>query len=215
MHDDILPFKPTEKTIKIISLGGLSDCGKSSAGIFFESLGIKRLKIVTFEEIIMKNRGFDTTKGLKDEYFEYLYLNENKESTLKEFLELISKYMIENNIAIASLESMYRPEMVNYLKGNLRDQYISIFIEAPLEKRLEREWNKRNRDVDFNELTTLTIERDLFKNILGASEVKWISDYVIDNSGSESLLHHNLEKAIESLTETQGTASTIKKKRNP
>lgn len=200
--------------IKIISLGGLSDCGKSSAGIFFESLGIKRLKIVTFEETIMKNRGFDTTKGLKDEYFEYLYLNENKESTLEEFLELISKYMIENNIAIASLESMYRPEMVNYLKGNLRDRYISIFIEAPLEKRLEREWNKRKGDVEFNELKKLTTKRDIFKNTLGASDVKLISDYVIDNSGSESLLHCNLQKAIKNLTKTQVTPSAIEKKGN-
>ena len=78
----------------IFTLGGLSECGKSSAGKHLDTLGIKRRKIIKIEKAMMEDRGMDLSNGLKDEYFVDLYKDKGNEA-FREFLFRLIENMKE------------------------------------------------------------------------------------------------------------------------
>lgn len=180
----------------MFSLGGMSECGKSTAGLHLQKLGIVRLKIIKFEEKMMRHRGYDLSNGMKEDYFVELY-SSNTEEVLKEFLYLVSKYMEENNIKYASLESMYRPQMAQFLKDTLKEKMANIYIEANIDQRAKREWLKYYKDSNtLEEITKKVKEKDKFKIRNGANKVKDVADYIIDNSGSLESLITNIDNIV-------------------
>ena len=170
----------------IFTLGGLSECGKTSAGIYLEELPyqIKRYKIIHIEKQMMEARGYNLTDGMKDEHFQQLYSSLDCEDTFKEFIVRLVKRMKLDNVKRASIESLYRAPFGEFLKNVLGERCANIYIDAPVELRARRQWEKKCMEegaVSLDYITNIVKEKDIFKEIHKASECKTIADYVVDN----------------------------------
>ena len=168
----------------MFSLGGLSECGKSAAGIYFDSIGIKRMKIIAVEKEMMIERNYQFTGHPSEQDFTNLYAKDT-EQVFKEFLYRLIGKMQEENIHYASIESLYRSELGVYLKKELGPKMMNIYIEAPLEVRAQREYQKQTidngKDFTFDEIVERTKNKDQFKIKHGALKVKDIADIIINN----------------------------------
>ena len=168
----------------MFSLGGLSECGKSAAGIYFDSIGIKRMKIIAIEKEMMTERNYQFTGHPSEQDFTNLYAKDT-EQVFKEFLYRLIGKMQEENIHYASIESLYRSELGVYLKKELGPKMMNIYIEAPLEVRAQREYQKQTidngKDFTFDEIVERTKNKDQFKIKHGALKVKDIADIIINN----------------------------------
>ncbi len=191
----------------MFSLGGLSECGKSAAGIYFYSIGIKRMKIIEIEKEMMIERNYQFTGHPSEQDFTNLYAKDT-EKVFKEFLYRLIGKMQEENIHYASIESLYRSELGVYLKKELGPKMMNIYIEAPLEVRAQREYKKQTidngKDFTFDEIVERTKNKDQFKIKHGALKVKDIADIIVNNDSF-------VENEKQYLNIMAGIASIVKK----
>ena len=191
----------------MFSLGGLSECGKSAAGIYFDSIGIKRMKIIAIEKEMMIERNYQFTGHPSEQDFTNLYAKDT-EKVFKEFLYRLIGKMQEENIHYASIESLYRSELGVYLKKELGPKMMNIYIEAPLEVRAQREYKKQTIDngenFTFDEIVERTKNKDQFKIKHGALKVKDIADIIVNNDSF-------VENEKQYLNIMAGIASIVKK----
>lgn len=168
----------------MFSLGGLSECGKSAAGLYFDSIGIKRMKIIAIEKEMMLERNYQFTRHPTENDFKKLYAN-NPEQIFREFLYRLIGKMQEAGTHYASIESLYCSELGAYLKKELGAKMLNIYIEAPLEVRAKREFKKQTIDngenYTFDEIVERTKKKDQFKIKHGALRVKEIADIIVNN----------------------------------
>lgn len=168
----------------MFSLGGLSECGKSAAGLYFDSIGIKRMKIIAIEKEMMLERNYQFSGHPTENDFKKLYAN-NPEQIFREFLYRLIGKMQEAGTHYASIESLYRSELGTYLKKELGAKMLNIYIEAPLEVRAKREFKKQTIDngknYTFDEIVERTKKKDQFKIKHGALRVKEIADIIVNN----------------------------------
>ena len=168
----------------MFSLGGLSECGKSAAGFYFDSIGIKRMKIIAIEKEMMLERNYQFSGHPTENDFKKLYAN-NPEQIFREFLYRLIGKMQEAGTHYASIESLYRSELGAYLKKELGEKMLNIYIEAPLEVRAKREFKKQTIDngenYTFDEIVERTKKKDQFKIKHGALRVKEIADIIVNN----------------------------------
>lgn len=168
----------------MFSLGGLSECGKSAAGLYFDSIGIKRMKIIAIEKEMMLERNYQFSGHPTENDFKKLYAN-NPEQIFREFLYRLIGKMQEAGTHYASIESLYRSELGAYLKKELGAKMLNIYIEAPLEVRAKREFKKQTIDngenYTFDEIVERTKKKDQFKIKHGALRVKEIADIIVNN----------------------------------
>ena len=168
----------------MFSLGGLSECGKSAAGLYFDSIGIKRMKIIAIEKEMMLERNYQFSGHPSENDFKKLYAN-NPEQIFREFLYRLIGKMQEAGTHYASIESLYRSELGAYLKKELGEKMLNIYIEAPLEVRAKREFKKQTIDngenYTFDEIVERTKKKDQFKIKHGALRVKEIADIIVNN----------------------------------
>lgn len=175
----------------MFSLGGLSECGKTSAGLRLAELGVRRSKIIQIEREMMLERGYDLSDGMKDEHFVLLYATETEE-VFREFLFRLIEKMKADGTQFASIESLYRAELGSFLKAELGERMANIYIDAPVEVRAYREMLKVNAKAEQEGKPPVTLEemiekvskKDIFKTSHNAQKVKDIADYVVDNSDS-------------------------------
>lgn len=173
----------------MFSLGGLSECGKTSAGYKLQEMGARKSKIIHIEREMMEERGYDLSNGMQDDHFVELYKDDQEES-FREFLFRLVIHMKEENKPFASIESLYRAELGAFLKRELKDKMANIFIDAPAEVRASREMEKVNAKaldegkptITFEEMLKKVNQKDEFKIKHNAIKVKDIADYVVDNS---------------------------------
>lgn len=168
----------------MFSLGGLSECGKSAAGLYFDSIGIKRMKIIAIEKEMMLERNYQFSGHPTENDFKKLYAN-NPEQIFREFLYRLIGKMQEAGTHYASIESLYRSELGAYLKKELGAKMLNIYIEAPLGVRAKREFKKQTIDngenYTFDEIVERTKKKDQFKIKHGALRVKEIADIIVNN----------------------------------
>ncbi len=165
---------------RLFSLGGMSECGKSEAGRFFADRGVERLKIARFIEVIASSRGYDLSG---DDYTDQLF-EVDADGTLAEFVRLVGSHMGGAGIRCASLESMYRVSMATHLKAVLGDRMVNIYIDAPFDVRVEREWAKSGKDSSVRDVERRVAEKDEMKARIGVPGLRDVADIVIDNSGT-------------------------------
>ena len=191
----------------MFSLGGLSECGKSAAGIYFDSIGIKRMKIIAIEKEMMIERNYQFNGHPSEQDFTNLYAKDT-EKVFKEFLYRLIGKMQEENIHYASIESLYRSELGVYLKKELGPKMMNIYVEAPLEVRAQREYKKQTIDngenFTFDEIVERTKNKDQFKIKHGALKVKDIADIIVNNDSF-------VENEKQYLNIMAGIASIVKK----
>ena len=177
----------------LITLGGLSECGKTTAGLHYESIGFERIKIIQIEREIMLDRGFDLSNGMTDQHFVALYKCE-PEKTFREFLFRLIDILKAKQKKFVSIESLYRAPLGSFLKSELEDKVINIFIDAPIEVRAQRELIKINRNNEENSLPMVSLEtviaqvarKDEFKIEHNAMDCLSIADVVISNDSNKS-----------------------------
>lgn len=191
----------------MFSLGGLSECGKSAAGLYFDSIGIKRMKIIAIEKEMMLERNYQFNGHPSEQDFTNLYAKDNGK-VFKEFLYRLTGKMQEENIHYASIESLYRSELGIYLKKELGPKMMNIYIKAPLEVRAQREYKKQTvdngKDFTFDEIVERTKKKDQFKIKHGALKVKDIADIIVNNDSF-------VENEKQYLNIMAGIASIVKK----
>ena len=171
----------------IFTLGGLSECGKTSAGVYLEELpyNIKRYKIIHFEKDMMEARGYDLSNGMHDNHFIDLYAEPHRDEAFKEFIIRLVAQMKKDNVKRASIESLYRAPFGLFLKGELGIKCANIYISVPIELRAKRQWEKNcskgQISVTLEETLAKVEKKDIFKNKHRASECNESADYVVDN----------------------------------
>lgn len=179
----------------IFTLGGLSECGKTTAGNRFKELGVRKSKIIHIEYEMMQDRGWDISNGVPSDYFKNLYANQ-PELVFKEFLFRLINKMKEENVQYASLESLYRAPLGAFIKKELGERAANIFIDTPLEVRALREMKKINdkaeiegsKKVTLQEMIAKVSKKDEFKKEHHADDVKNIADYIVNNGAETALV---------------------------
>lgn len=199
----------------IFTLGGLSECGKTSAGIHLESLPlkIKRYKIIQIEKEMMLDRGYDLSNGMNDKHFLNLYEESKCEEIFKEFMVRLAKRLKKDNSKRASIESLYRAPLGIFLKRYLGNRCANIYIDAPLEVRVKRQLCKvfsqikeGEKRITYEEMLELVSKKDIFKEQHKALECKAIADYVVDNGEniSKQVFLDTIEKiAVDTITSSR------------
>ncbi len=193
----------------MFSLGGLSECGKTSAGYKLQDMGARRSKIIHIEREMMLERGFDLSNGMKDEHFVALY-KDNQEEAFREFLYRLILHMKEEGYTFASIESLYRAELGAFMKRELKDKMANIYIDAPIEARASRELVKVNkkaqetgeREMTLQEMVAKVKKKDEFKKEHNADKVKDIADFIVDNS--EGITREQFLAQIEQIAHNMG-----------
>ena len=150
---------------RLFSLGGLSECGKSFAGQYFAAHGVARVKIARVLERVGRELGLDPAEA---SFTDAVYL---APTSLPRFLELVAEEMASLGAVRAVLESMYRPQMADFLSRELGERMVHIYIEAPLELRVHREWLKL-RAVPQAEVRARIAQKDAMKRRLGVPELR-------------------------------------------
>ncbi len=183
---------PMQENKVIFGLSGMTECGKSTAGIFFAAHGVKRLKIIQILDLVRQENdpGNDTitfiNAALKDRS-EWLRLT---------FADKLLEEMHRLGIRYCSLESMGDPEMVRYLRSRFPGEFFSIFIDASLEKRLRHQMIRENL-TDIAGAKKILCPKDDFKvSFWKMPDIKAIADVVIDNNGTLEVFKEQLNALL-------------------
>lgn len=169
--------------INLVLFGGLSECGKTHASKLSEKNGFSHVKIIYFEKKIMPLFNIDPDSK---EYcpFERLYDREHK-LVYEKFWNEIKIYCKENNINNIALDSTTRKDMVDFFLELSDVNFISVYIEADFNKRVEREFNKLKKEVPFSIIEEQTRIKDETKLKRKADLVKESSIVITNNSELE------------------------------
>lgn len=178
------------KTVFVI--GGMSESGKSSLGKYLDSQGVHRLKIVSFLRKVMEQ------EGAQGDFYEWNERQEKerplwlKEEFLREFLN----YTNEEGIECCCLESLYRPEFGQFLIDHLGAACIVVYVDIPLELRLERQVIRQKLS-SLEEAREMLIPRDEQKKEWCVPQIVDIAQEIIDNSGTLEDLEKEGERLIQ------------------
>ncbi len=96
----------------------------------------------------------------------------------QEFLEFNRQTGVNVNV----VEAIKHPWIVKGLRSSRLLKAISIYVEAPLDLRIERQ--TRHLGLPVNEVADLVTEKDLWKDGMGNQVVKTTADLIISNVGS-------------------------------
>lgn len=104
-------------------------------------------------------------------------------------------HLKEDNIKCVSIESLYRAPFGSFLKREFGNKCANIYIEAPIEIRARREYNKKCYEafekgisgISYKEVLESVKMKDAFKESHKASNCKEIADYVIINDEKKDL----------------------------
>ena len=187
--DSTVPLYP--EIGRLFSLGGLSECGKSHAGRYFDERGIRRIKIGRVLAETGRELGLDPDA----EGFTATLYRDHAAVVLPGFLRRVADEMAANGTRRASLESMYRRELATFLKRALGPRMINIFIEAPLALRIDREWRAKG-DADRATVERRVLAKDALKRERGVQALRAVADMVIDNSGSADDYDRELDRIV-------------------
>lgn len=174
---------------RLFSLGGMSECGKSHAGKYFDERGVRRIKIGRVLAEVGQELGL---RPDAEGFTETLY-RDHAAVVLPGFLRRVAEEMAVNGSRRAILESMYRLELATFLKGALGSRMVNIFIEAPLALRIDREWRAKG-DADRATVERRVLAKDVLNRERGVPEVRAVADLVIDNSGSPGDYDRELDR---------------------
>ena len=171
-----------------VILAGTSESGKSYFGDHFYKSGTgNRLK---FYKLLRLTDGYnawikDCGVEKPDPFIYAQYLEDKEEEkrlAFKKVLDQICEIESESRCRVSSLETIKHPWILEYFKKIPNSISINLFIDAPLEKRVERESRKTGTPID--QIKDRMLAKDLEKKDFGNEKVLEESDLVIINGGS-------------------------------
>lgn len=177
----------------IFGLSGMTESGKSTAGMYFDLKGVKRLKIV---KILDKVRLEHKPQMTTDDFVSDSLKNE-PDWLRQSFADRLLEEMSELGIQYCSLESMGDPGMVAYMRSRFPGEFFCIYVDATLKKRLQHQMIRKNL-TDIEEAKKILIPKDEFKETFWEMpEIKEIADVIIDNNGSISEFESQLDDLLQ------------------
>ena len=179
------------KPRQVFILAGLSESGKSYAGMFFDKRGVKRLKYVKLfaREQLKENPEINPYKLLEQSDLPEEEQVQRAVRSLKDICE-------SEDIPYCSIESMVKPSTAIALKKAIGEDKVKIiYFEIDEEIRLHRQMERES--VDYEVAKRIMLPRDQKKIIFGTTKIKEIADIVIDNSGTKDDLNQKLLKLID------------------
>ncbi len=175
----------------ILAITGMSECGKSTVGKYLDSRGIPRLKIVRFFERVRDKW------SSQSELYQFTGEEErrNPYALWNAFLdELLAEMEIRKAFRV-SIESLYGGPLGPYLKRRMSDRFRIIYIDIPLEIRLQRQMQREGL-ATIEEAKEILLPRDQVKADSGIPTLKNIADEIIDNSGTMESLYRAIDELI-------------------
>lgn len=175
----------------IFALTGMSECGKSTVGKYLDSRGIPRLKIVRFFERV-RNKW-----SLQSELYQFTDEEErrNPYALWDAFLKELLAEMETRKVSQVSIESLYGGPLGPYLKRRIGDRFRIIYIDIPLEIRLQRQMQREGL-ATVEEAKEILLPRDQVKADSGIPALKKIADEVVDNSGTIESLYRAIDEIV-------------------
>lgn len=177
----------------VFALTGMSECGKSTVGKYLDSKGIRRLKIVRLFEKAKERMAPGSSENFRD----FVARNEAEDpyAIWDVFIEELHQEMEALGTKTASIESLYGGGLGPYLKQRLGDHFCIVYVDIPVEVRLERQMI-RERLSDVEAAKAILYPRDEIKTKSGIPALKEIAGEVIDNSGTLEDLYGAVDKMI-------------------
>lgn len=187
--------------MKIISVGGLSECGKSTVGLYCINKGYLRLKIGKYyKEYYSKLKSnldfMDWSKHMDQT---------NPEEIAKYLLSRVLEDIKTNNAKGAILESLYGDILARNLKQLYPEGFKVLFVSAKESVRAERQATKASFN-SYEEALEDLRNRDAVKVSWGALRTEEIADFVIENNCSKK---EYLTKIDIMLNEVAGLESNV------
>lgn len=160
-----ISLTPLAKNLKkIVGLGGMSECGKSSFG---DHLRLRhefyRIKIRYFSEML-RSRGITSSPS----------------EIAMEFIRFIEAHYYVHNF---SLESLHSPDFPAFFKLLFGGRYQTVFIDTDFHKRVERTLVGVDASIDDVEMAIRV--KDEKKLACEALRVEHIADVVFDNNSDD------------------------------
>jgi dephospho-CoA kinase len=176
---------------KVFLLSGMSESGKSTAGKYLDSKGVKRLKIVTFLKRVME------AEGISGDFAQWNFDTENQRPDwlAQRFVEEFERYCQEQQITYCCLESLYRPTFAESMRLALPTRVVVVFVDIPQEQRIIRQMNRQGLP-SIEAAREYILPRDHKKEIWGTPLVKDMADEIIDNSGTVEDLYGRLDTML-------------------
>lgn len=177
--------------VMVFALTGMSESGKSTVGRYLENKSIPRLKIVKIFENI-RDRW-----SPKENFQEFIQKQEQRDpyALWDEFITELEGIMKGIKVKNASIESLYGGGMGQYLKRRLQDNFCIIYVDIPLEIRLQRQMQREGLS-NIENARKMLLPRDTIKEISGIPQLKKIAGEIIDNSGTLNELYQMIDKLI-------------------
>ena len=175
----------------IFALTGMSECGKSTIGKYFDSKGISRLKIVRLFERVRDKWSPD------EELYAFLKRQEERDpyALWDAFIDELINEMERLGTNTASIESLYGGGLGPYLKQKLGPHFCIVFVDIPLKIRLDRQMQRENLP-DIESARRYLLPRDEIKEKSGVPSLKKIASEVVDNSGTLEDLHRKIDQIV-------------------
>ena len=169
---------------RIVGLGGLSECGKSTFGRHLEKKGFQRIKIGDIIDKIGERYSQITTD-----------LQEGAYSSDPNFLAgLFLEELTQENSPEIVVESLHRFQFTAGIKRVLGNRFQIVYIETPRKIRIERESVKSS--IELQESEKEVDRKDRVKTDREADKIRGIADLVIDNSGELDYSINQLNTAL-------------------
>lgn len=166
--------RPSASLRRVVALGGMSECGKTSSGIYLrETQTAARFKI-----------GYLLTQaaarhGIADPYA--LSARRQAELLLDELNRFADAHL---DVELITIESVHGAASIAELKTLLGDRLCLLYLDVPFALRVRR--------------SGMSVEavaaKDHVKTARGGDRVTTIADTVLDNSGSMSALYSGLRR---------------------
>ena len=170
----------------LILLAGTSESGKSHFGKhFFESKTGNKLKFYKLLRLTSGYQPWSETEESPDPFKYAHWLAERPRERLAAFREVfgqVEEIEDESRCTISSMETIKHPWIVEAFRSLPNTKVISVFIDAPLDARVQREALKTQRPVA--EIHKRTVSKDAEKDEYGNEGVRNGADLVVINGGT-------------------------------
>lgn len=166
----------------LLLLAGSSESGKSTMGkMAVETDLASRLKYLNISAGILMNGSksneiIDVLASLEQPGNEAIFA-----AFVERYIDLTTE-ILANRGGIAVVETLKHPGLVRALQASDRVRAFSVFVDADLEKRVERESVKAGLTIEETRVRVLA--KDQTKGSLGLEEIRQGADITIMNDGS-------------------------------
>lgn len=177
----------------VFALTGMSECGKSTVGQYLDSKGIRRLKIVRLFERAKERIAPGSTENFRD----FVARNEAEDpyAIWDVFIDELYREMEALGTNMASIESLYGGGFGPYLKQCLAEHFCIVYVDIPVEVRLQRQMIREGLS-DIEAAKTILCPRDEIKAKSGIPALKEIAGEIIDNSGTLDDLYRAVDEMV-------------------